>query len=145
MKNLVELLEGREGMKLYSPICGECELINVNDQSDFPIQVRNNKQILYSFTSFGHYSSVDDAECLLFPSKEERTWENFQISRAKIGEQYYFIDTRNDFSVRFLIEDRDPLDDKFYKSGNYFLIRKEAEEFVKKVRNLFLERKKYVK
>ena len=51
MKNLVKLLKGREGMKLYSPICGECELVNINSQSDFPIQVRNSRQILYSFTS----------------------------------------------------------------------------------------------
>lgn len=142
MKNLVKLLKGREGMKLYSPICGECELIDIIDQSDFPIQVRNNKQILYSFTSLGQYSSVDDAECLLFPSKEERTWEDFQVDRVKRGKYYYLIDTRNDFEIVKHIDVRDEIDDELFALGNYFFTREEAVEFAKKVKSLFLERKK---
>ena len=142
MKNLVKLLKGREGMKLYSPICGECELVNINSQSDFPIQVRNSRQILYSFTSFGHYSSVDDAECLLFPSKEERTWEDFQVGRVKKETWYYLVDTRNGFEVISYQDNRDQIDEDLFNSGNYFLTREEAVEFAKKVKRIFLERKK---
>lgn len=142
MKNLVKLLKGREGMKLYSPICGECELVNINSQSDFPIQVRNSRQILYSFTSLGQYSSVDDAECLLFPSKEERTWEDFQVGRVKKGEWYYLVDTRNNFEIVYYLDARDEMDDALFASGNYFFTREEAVEFAKKVKSLFLERKK---
>ncbi len=142
MKNLVELLKGREGMKLYSPICGECELISVIDQSDFPIRVINNKRVLYSFTSIGHYSSVDDAECLLFPSKEERSWKDFCFERVRKGDWYYAIDTRNDFSIINYKDVRDQIDQDLFESGNYFLTKKEAVEFAKKVKRIFLERKK---
>ncbi len=142
MKNLVKLLKGREGMKLYSPICGECELIAIIDQSDFPIRVINNKRNLYSFTSFGHYSSVDDAECLLFPSKEERTWDYIQVGRVKRGERYYLIYTRNGFEVTSYQDNRDEIDDTLFASGNYFFTREEAVEFAKKVKRIFLERKK---
>ena len=141
MKNLVEILKGREGMKLYSPLCGECRLVSINNQSDFPINVVNNKGIQYSFTFFGQYSSsADDAECLLFPSKEERTWENYQSGRVARGEMYYVIDTRNDFNIRTYQDDRDPIDQKLFETGNYFLTRKEAEEFTKKIKRMFLEK-----
>ena len=142
MKNLVELLKGREGMKLYSPICGECELIRVDTQSDFPIRVTKNGEIMYAFTFLGQYSPQEDAECLLFPSKEERSWENFQVGRVKKGEWYYLVDTRNGVEVFSYQDNRDEIDDVLFASGNYFFTKEEAEKFAKKVKRIFLERKK---
>lgn len=80
--NLVEILkDAPKGTKLWSPICGECKLINITS-GVYPIGVsteKNNSQT-FTFMSNGWYADYPNAECLLFPSKENRDWRTFKAS-----------------------------------------------------------------
>lgn len=85
--NLVEILKDcPKGTKLYSPICGNCELEEVEDiETTFPICVlyQHNEfknRIGFTFTKEGYpIADVEDSECLLFPSKDNRDWSTFRI------------------------------------------------------------------
>lgn len=79
--NLVEILkDAPKGTKLWSPICGECELIKVYTEYPFTIicTERHDRQI--SFTAKGKYTYLD-GECILFPSKDNRDWSTFEAPR----------------------------------------------------------------
>ena len=76
MMNIAEILKDcTKGTKLYSPLCGEClfeyihsELIIISTSDGKTLTFHNN----------GKYHQMDNAECLLFPSKENRDWSKFQ-------------------------------------------------------------------
>ena len=85
--NLVEILkDAPKGTKLWSPICGDCELerIYFEDKDDVaPIECRTiaDEQMCY-FTANGHYNTIfTGAECVLFPSKENRDWSTFKVPK----------------------------------------------------------------
>lgn len=75
--NLVEILKDCPiGTKLYSPLCGECKLDTVTCKS---ILVESITFKTLHFNEDGtYYEGYDDAECLLFPSKENRDWSKLQ-------------------------------------------------------------------
>ena len=78
--NLTELLKGApKGLKLYSPLFGECELDKVLVYHIYVIVHINNKEFTKIFYSNGKYYS--QGECLLFPSKENRDWSTFKIKK----------------------------------------------------------------
>ena len=75
--NLVDILkDAPEGFKLWSPIIGYCELVEVDKYKVNPIICRplENKDDYWGFGSDGTYSPYDGAECVLFPCKDERNW-----------------------------------------------------------------------
>lgn len=75
--NIAELLKDcPKDMELYSPICGKCNF-NYIQFTDSIIKV-SNKTGVYSFAKDGTYTRAIDAECLLFPSKDNRDWSTFQ-------------------------------------------------------------------
>ena len=79
MTNIAEILKNApEGLKLYTPIYGDVELKKDGIVPDYPIRVEN-KENNYSGT-FDKFGKVYDicGECVLFPSKEHRTWDNWQ-------------------------------------------------------------------
>lgn len=80
--NLVEILkDAPKGTKLWSPICGEYELLDV-DVTDkaFPIVcVGTDDGLDWRFNADGAYSQNTGAECLLFPSKENHNWYTFKV------------------------------------------------------------------
>jgi hypothetical protein len=78
--NIAEILKNcPKGLKLYSSIHGEVELVCVNEYSDrYPIycKAKNGKDV--TFTSDGRILlEYPDAECVLFPSKDQRDWSKF--------------------------------------------------------------------
>ena len=77
MKNIAEILKDcPKGTKLYSPILGECALYYIDD--DEIIHIRKDKSHTGTFDKFGRwFFDLEDNECLLFPSKENRDWDNF--------------------------------------------------------------------
>lgn len=78
MINIQEILKKSPlAIKLYSPILGECTLIDTN-----PIRVIASNEKAYTFTPYGTYAilGVKDMECVLFPSKENRDWNKFEQS-----------------------------------------------------------------
>ena len=74
--SLVEILKNcPKGMKLYSPICGEVEFTEISVITG-NIGCKANGRTVY-FHSDGTYSK--GGECMLFPSKEQRDWDDFMI------------------------------------------------------------------
>ena len=76
--NLVEILRGCEGIKLYSPIVGTVELIAIVKKAEYPILTKIENFINLSFTDDGRYLDVPNGDCVLFPSKENRNWSTFK-------------------------------------------------------------------
>lgn len=78
--NIAEILkDAPKGTKLYSPICGECELNCVDNSVTLSIVVSVQECGNFYFTSEGKHRDISNAECLLFPSKENRDWHTFKI------------------------------------------------------------------
>ncbi len=79
--NLCEILKNVPvGTKLYSPLFGEVELFDVGQC----IIVK----AIYGYPSFSYdgiyCNGYPDAECLLFPSKEQRDWSKFKVEPQKV-------------------------------------------------------------
>lgn len=77
--NLVEILkDAPKGTKLWSPICGECEFIKVDN--DEPVSILCCANNLYrSFLPDGKV--LYRGECVLFPSKDNRDWSTFKVPK----------------------------------------------------------------
>ena len=77
--NIAEILKKcPKGTKLYSPVYGEVELDCVKDDKEYPITCITRKGSYELFTSEGRYVlDYSDAECMLFPSKDQRDWSKF--------------------------------------------------------------------
>ena len=81
MKNIAEILKNAPtGLKLYSLVDGDVELVNVNVKytEDYPIKVYSEDKSNFIF--FDEYGKVykSKGECVLFPSKSHQTWDNWQ-------------------------------------------------------------------
>lgn len=93
--NIAEILKDcPKGTKLYSPICGECELEEIGSFYIYVWIPKENKE--YAFYYDGKFFNNLKGECLLFPSKENRDWSTFKaISEFKKGDvvvsEYGFI------------------------------------------------------
>lgn len=85
--NIAEILKQcPEGTKLWCPMYGEVELLKIHPNSDFPIEVKTSsgKTDYDTFTEYGTWKSIDkcpNAECMLFPSKDNRYWSTFEIPK----------------------------------------------------------------
>ena len=79
MINVAEKLKDcPKGTKLYSPLFGEVEFVRIEIGSII-VKVLDNG-IPYSnvtFTAEGKWHNVEQSECLLFPSKDNRDWNKF--------------------------------------------------------------------
>lgn len=80
--NIAEILRMcPKGTKLYSPVFGEVELAKVDDDEDYPITCITENGVYRIFTSDGMiFCDYSDAECMLFPSKDQRDWSKFGVS-----------------------------------------------------------------
>lgn len=85
--NLCEILKDcTKGTKLYSPIFGEVEFLKISDidEDNYSIVVMADEGEHAFFTSTGKfYRGYDNAECLLFPSKENWDWSTFKLKKPK--------------------------------------------------------------
>lgn len=82
MINISKLLkDAPKDMKLYSPLFGEVKFKYIND-SQFGIVVEDSVGCSRSFDKYGRYFTIyNNAECLLFPSEEVRTWEEWKVPK----------------------------------------------------------------
>ena len=85
MINVAEKLKGcPKGTKLYSPLFGEVEFVRLeigNPKFSIIVKVLDNG-IPYSnvtFTAEGKWHDIEQSECLLFPSKDNRDWNKFNL------------------------------------------------------------------
>lgn len=76
MINITEILiNAPVGIRLYSPICGVCELDQINQDGLITVKKLDTSEYHY-LDKFGRLS--ENGECLLFPSKEHRLWDSWQ-------------------------------------------------------------------
>lgn len=83
--NLCEILKDcPKGTKLYSPIYGFMRLHSVNDKShSYPIFMADAENCLHTFHSDGKIYLNAQAECCLFPSKDNRDWSTFKPKKER--------------------------------------------------------------
>ena len=95
-----------KGTKLYSPLVGECTLHSI---SEHYIYIEYNDGYTICLDKYGNFSSMPNAEIMLFPSKEQRDWSKFELShKFKIGdviynESYDFISIYKGHNTRFAV------------------------------------------
>lgn len=89
--NITEILKDcPKGMKLYSPIYGEIELLKVNSNYTYPIIITIGIDSTGTFTSDGRlYEQYHSAKCILFPSREMRDWTKF-FKRGDVAIQLFY-------------------------------------------------------
>ncbi len=78
--NLCEILKDcPKGTKLWSPVWGNVTLVGINGENPFPIDLEKKVGLSYaSLRSNGKMYDAKEAECLLFPSKDQRDWSKFE-------------------------------------------------------------------
>ena len=80
--NIAEILKDKpKGIRLYSPIFGECAFSFVREETD-DICVKKHNGEKELFNSKGLYDIL--GECLLFPSKEMRDWRKFAWKKGDV-------------------------------------------------------------
>lgn len=73
--NLYEILKGHENETFYCLICGDSKIsINEDAENGVPITVSTNTFTI-NLDKFGRL--LNNGECLLFPSKEQRDWNKW--------------------------------------------------------------------
>lgn len=86
MINIAEKLKNcPNGYKLYSPLFGD---VTLNEVTEDYIYVKTfNKYSDTTSASFNikgqFYTGYEDAECLLFPSRQQRDWSKFKYIKIK--------------------------------------------------------------
>lgn len=101
MINLVNILKHcPKGTKLYSPIFGEVTLYSVNNRIIDVLATKYNDETTHiEFSRLGRLIlGYSNAECVLFPSKDQRDWSKFQIP-AKRGDIMMFTDKSAVFMI----------------------------------------------
>lgn len=83
--NIVDILKNVPiGTKLYSAAHGYMSLKKIDlGDNKYPIVVHNDSFGVEGFTEDGRYYDIPDAECILFPSKEQRDWTEFKVDLPK--------------------------------------------------------------
>lgn len=80
--NIAEILKDKpNGIRLYSPIFGECAFSSVIEETDDICVNQHNCEKAF-FNSKGLYNIL--GECLLFPSKEMRDWSKFAWKKGDV-------------------------------------------------------------
>lgn len=103
--DLVKILEKvPKGTKLYSTINGEVAFTDIRDSSKYPIAVTDTFKDTYIFTKEGKYIT-NLGECVLFPSKECRDWNEFKVDLPK-GTPVMVSDDKSDWKLRFYYRDK---------------------------------------
>ena len=80
--NIAEILRHKSyGIKLYSPIFGECTFCYVREDTN-DICVKKHNGVIEYFNSEGLYFTL--GEIMLFPSKEMRNWRKFSWKKGDL-------------------------------------------------------------
>lgn len=74
--DLCEILKGHEGETFYSPCYGYITLKTIKPYCYFSLFFNDNNSE-YKFTKHGKISTSNDADCVLFPSKDQRDWNRW--------------------------------------------------------------------
>lgn len=88
--DLIKILKNvPEGTRLYSPLFGNVTLVKVSDvKNDRSIKVKTDYNTHHYFRSTGQV--YVKGECLLFPSKDNRDWNNFNKEKFDFNTLNHF-------------------------------------------------------
>lgn len=88
--NIAEILKDcPKGTKLYSPIFGELNFEFVREDARFPIICTAIDGAVSLFTCDGRYlDGYTNAECTLFPSRDQRDWNKFGMTDQETKPQF---------------------------------------------------------
>ena len=144
--NVASILKDKlQGIRLYSPIFGECEYKTIIEHTckgdTDSIKVKVNYGEVY-FDEAGKYIfnsilSHDDREPLLFPSKEMRDWHKFAWKKGDVlvnsrGLKILFDRWANDNYTSFYAKTSNLVEDGFLDTNLHTLAsEKEAKSFIK--------------
>ena len=109
--NIAEILKDKQkGIRLYSPIFGDCTYCYVREDTN-EIFVKKHNGLIDYFNSEGLYFAL--GEVMLFPSKEMRYWRKLDWKKG-----YVLVNEDGDAHVIF-----EGFDDDTYETfnGNYYL------------------------
>lgn len=77
--NLCQILKDcPKGTKLWSPVWGDVVLKEITDGSSMPIKLTSVCPYRIALYPDGKMYDVKEAECVLFPSKDQRDWSKFK-------------------------------------------------------------------
>lgn len=138
--NIAEILRNKpSGIRLYSPIFGDCTYCYIHDETgDICVKRQHNVMIYFNFE--GLYDTA--GECLLFPSKKMRDWSKFAWKKGDVltnssGFQIFFDKWANEDYTKFLGKIKVLGNSHCYDPANYSLASKEeALEFIKSVEEI---------
>ena len=74
--DLCKILKGHEDKTFYSPCYGYITLKTIKPYCYFSLFFNDNNSE-YKFTKHGKISTSNDADCVLFPSKDQRDWNKW--------------------------------------------------------------------
>ena len=144
--NIAEILKDKpQGIRLYSPIFGECAFCYVREDTEDICVKKHNGEKAY-FNSEGLYNAL--GEVMLFPSKEGRDWLKFTWKKGDVFQhseypltvifESFEDDTYTSFKCKYcfnfesaskwLVSNSQCSTKHFYKVSE-----EEAKEFIKKV------------
>lgn len=86
--NLTKILEGCPvGTKLYSSVFGNVYFKDIDGVAIVLTRLSGYSIITFCITKNGKYDNTEDAECVLFPSKDQRDWSKFERfwDKPKVG------------------------------------------------------------
>ena len=67
-----------DGWEFFTPICGEVKFSFIKEFLEYPIIMRFERSTI-TFSKEGFYlTECEGAECLIFPSKDQRDWSKFE-------------------------------------------------------------------
>lgn len=72
-----------KGTKFYTSIFGEVEFDGIDYDKIYPIIIRLSENNTESLTADGKVYEYYDGECILFPSREQRSWSEFTVPWLK--------------------------------------------------------------
>lgn len=139
--NISEILKDKpKGIRLYSPIFGECAFSFVREETDdICVNQHNGEKAFFNYK--GLYNIL--GECLLFPSKEMRDWRKFAWKKGDvlISNNYckevifydWYDDTYTNFYGKHLLYSEDKNNIKYNDAficitGKYTLEDKDAAQ-----------------
>ena len=84
--DLTEILKDcPKGTKFYTSIFGEVEFDGIDYDKIYPIIIRLSDNNTENLTADGKMYENLDGECILFPSREQRSWSKFTAPWLKKG------------------------------------------------------------
>ena len=139
--NISEILKDKKnGLRLYSPIFGECEFCYVREDTN-DICVKKHNGVIEYFNSEGLYFAL--GEVMLFPSKEMRDWEKFSWKKGDVlvnsrGLKILFDRWANGNYTSFYAKTINLVEDGFLDTNLHTLAsEKEAKSFIKCIEDRF--------